>query len=188
MLKPKDYIILLIFPISICLYFWLSFAKLLENYGLSVIGDFIGFYFAVVVGHYSIAEIVAKMWIAATGRKDDPASPLDTSAIIGWVERSFYIVFLLLGKPEVIGFWLTLKTAGRIWGEERPSKETPTRTIYQIFLIGNALSIGYAVGRMENNSMAAEDPCICSSFNYLFKRKHLDSSPYNQRMGSKTLA
>jgi len=119
---------------------------------LHIINFLVGFYFAVVVGHYIITEIVANMWIAATGRKDDPVSPFDTSAIIGWVERSFYIVFLLLGKPEVIGFWLTLKTAGRIWGEERPAKKTicndnspPTRTIYQIFLIGNALSIGYAV-------------------------------------------
>lgn len=114
----------------------------------------IGFYFAILVGHCLIKITSDTMWVAAAGHKEEPESHFNTSAVIGWIERTFYVLFLLLGKPEAIGFWLTLKTAGRFWTKnsrtfsgknERLTNMPTTREIYQIFLINNALSIGYAI-------------------------------------------
>jgi len=55
-----------------------------------------------------------------------------------------------MGKPEFIGVWLVLKVAGqwKRWGGEAKvaGKDLEGRVFYNIFLIGNGLSLAYAVG------------------------------------------
>lgn len=122
--------------------------------GKNFFADLIGIYFALVIGHYQIAETMRRMWIALTETESNPVSVFE-SAMIGCVERIFYVFILYLMSLQAnaalaIGFWLALKTAGqwRIWPEEHiePGVYTDSlnRSAYQIFLIGNALSIGYA--------------------------------------------
>ncbi|KUK43486.1 MAG: hypothetical protein XD72_2145 [Methanothrix harundinacea] len=113
----------------------------------NIFSAIIGFYFAIVIGHIFISITICKLWLAATGEKRDPKSPFDSSAIIGWVERALYFSALMLDKPEAIGVWLALKTSGRFWGEgpnQEKVGETSARDIFQIYLIGTALSLGYA--------------------------------------------
>jgi len=46
-----------------------------------------------------------------------------------------------MGKEAFVGIWLVLKTAGR-WGEW---KKPQGRRIYNVFLVGNALSLMFGV-------------------------------------------
>ena len=69
-----------------------------------------------------------------------------------------------MAKPEFIGVWLALKVAGQWqqWSEDKPYREGgPTivgRQLFNIFLIGNALSITYAVvGAQAIGWLAAHD-------------------------------
>jgi hypothetical protein len=123
----------------------------------------IGYYFSIVAGHYLVSKTYYQLWesliFPSTEIKSRPLNQF-TSAIIGWIERIFYIVVLqsidaatsfgLQNAAQAIGFWLILKSAGRWrgWPEESGVDETfknvNGRTIFQFFLLGNALSIGYA--------------------------------------------
>lgn len=60
------------------------------------------------------------------------------TALVGVCEAVLYPTSWLVGKPEFIGVWLALKTAAgwKLW-----QKETGPRAHFQMFLIGNALSI-----------------------------------------------
>jgi hypothetical protein len=63
---------------------------------------------------------------------------------VGITERALYIASLQLARPEFIAIWLTLKTVAR--SRRWTSDETiPGRAIYNNFLVGNALSIGFAL-------------------------------------------
>lgn len=66
-------------------------------------------------------------------------------ATVGALERTLYFFALLMGKPEFIAVWLALKVAGSWpqWSELIPlgKKRLSGRAIFQVFLIGNALSI-----------------------------------------------
>ena len=60
--------------------------------------------------------------------------------VLGILERILYTFSILMGFPQWIAVWLTLKTASRWpgWKEDKHRK-------YNIFLIGNAVSILFAV-------------------------------------------
>lgn len=70
---------------------------------------------------------------------DNGKSPSITRAI-GIIERILYTIALIMGLPQWIGIWLTLKVAvtWKKW-------EGKSRDQYNIFLIGNALSILFGV-------------------------------------------
>ena len=59
--------------------------------------------------------------------------------MLGFLELYWYPVFIVMGKPEIIGFWLGIKTASG-WGVWQRS-----RTSYNRFLIGNALAITFSL-------------------------------------------
>lgn len=67
--------------------------------------------------------------------------------MVGVVERVLYTASWQLGKPEFIAVWLALKVAGqwRRWTDDMcpNGPVVPGRTIFNVFLIGNALSIAY---------------------------------------------
>ena len=59
---------------------------------------------------------------------------------LGIVERGLYTTSLIIGAPEWIAVWLAVKVAvtwGRWQGEQRGT--------YNLFLIGNALSIAFGL-------------------------------------------
>jgi len=141
-----------------------SFENLLEIKPLFAAGIVIST--AIAVGYFEISQTMHLIWIAANGRENNYASKL-ASAIIGSIERLFYVLLFIISPYQnvqnsvlafqAIGFWLLLKVAGQ-WRdspEENHSSEldrktqhkkiSQNRTSYQIFLIGNALSIGYAI-------------------------------------------
>jgi hypothetical protein len=71
-------------------------------------------------------------------------------ATVGALERILYFFAFLMGKPEFIAVWLALKVAGQWsqWSEQKiqlEKKWLSGRAIFQVFLIGNALSIIVAV-------------------------------------------
>jgi hypothetical protein len=131
--NQKTFISLVVLLALILIYFLLP-VKLLENYVYlaKVFAAIIGFYFAIIVGHCLIKMTSDTMWLAVTGYSEDPESHFDTSAIIGWLERALYILFLLLHKPEAIGLWLTLKQPG-VFGQKKASKIAPSRVKFTKF-------------------------------------------------------
>ncbi len=61
--------------------------------------------------------------------------------ILGAIERFLYLTSILVGKPEFIAVWLTLKTVYTSWAR----KKTEYRGYYNNFIIGNGLSIIFSV-------------------------------------------
>jgi len=70
-------------------------------------------------------------------------------AMVGVAERTLYTAAWQLGKPEFIGVWLVFKVAGQWggWTNDRSidGKKVLGRAVYNVFMIGNAFSLAYAV-------------------------------------------
>ena len=62
------------------------------------------------------------------------------TATVGIIERVLYLTSIVVGKPEFIAIWLTLKTVYVSWNKE----ESSSRRTFNTFLIGNGLEILYA--------------------------------------------
>jgi hypothetical protein len=112
----------------------------------------IGYLFAIVIAHFPISWVVNRMWESIGWAKDNKERIRPASwqpSILGCVERALYVAFFQLGKPEFISVWLAMKIAGhwKGWSEDREYEGgvITGRMVYNIFLIGSALSIGYAV-------------------------------------------
>jgi hypothetical protein len=60
------------------------------------------------------------------------------AAFIGFAEAAAYPVIFVLAKPEIIGAWIAIKTAGgwEGWQKNRPS--------FDRFLLGNLLVLAFA--------------------------------------------
>jgi len=103
----------------------------------------VGYLFAVVVGYFMVGRVAKHAWIWM--EEESPTSW--TSGMLGGIERIIYVASLQLGKGEVIGFWLAVKVAGQwIFGQEKePGDAMKARKVHNIVLIGNGLSILYAV-------------------------------------------
>lgn len=76
------------------------------------------------------------------------ASPTDLwpPAILGILESSLYVVALVMAKPEFIGFWIALKTAGGwiAWSgssKRDPGERNRARRRFYGFLVGNGLTL-----------------------------------------------
>ena len=134
---------------------------------------FLGYAFGVVLGHSLVGMVVDQMYenfarymkqdLVKDGIRPQPWVP----QITGVVERILFISALLMGHASFIGVWLAVKTASqwKFWNEEK------TRTRFQIFLIGNGLSILYAatgykiivwLGREEITIAAVVSICLVS--------------------------
>ncbi len=123
-----------------------------------------GFLSAIILGWLFIPEIMRelkKKIYPVLSKKEEIDAYDFYPSIVGRFETVLYITALQLKHPEFIAGWLALKIAGR-WTspalkkddrEELPEKEsfTPEQKFivncarYNIFTIGNALSIIYAV-------------------------------------------
>jgi len=112
----------------------------------------IGYGFAVIGGHVATKLVVQKAWKAVGWRgTEDRAIRPDAwqPETVGILERLLYVAALQFAHAEFVGLWLAIKTAGqwKRWNEETqiPGRHSISgRSVYQNFLIGNAVSILYS--------------------------------------------
>ena len=129
----------------------------------------VGFGYAIIVGYLLIKPVMFIMW----SYEDRSLKSRWQPALIGVIERIFYISSLLMNHYEFIGLWLILKMAGHILG-----KEPSDRIFYMETLIGNAISLLYAgVGfqmiswiKKEEWFWAAIIPSLLITATYYFYR------------------
>ena len=104
----------------------------------------LGYGFSLVVGHYIVKLNVDSLW-KKIGSGDTIIRHPWHPAFIGMIERVMYTSCVLLGWQNFIAVWLALKAVPqwRLWTEG--IKDLQGRAIFNIFLIGNALSVIYGV-------------------------------------------
>jgi len=117
-----------------------------------VIGCMIGYVVSVLGGHLATRCVMDALW-KSLGRTVDKAFRIYPKhpQMAGVLERALYTAAWQLGKPEFIGVWLAVKVAGQWKGWSEPftdedsGKKIPGRAFFNLFLIGNAFSIAYAL-------------------------------------------
>lgn len=128
----------------------------------------LGYFYAVIVGDRLVHGVINEMWILlreeAKSTSGDPpllVNQLDALKTFSWqvrivgiVERVLYMVSMQIQKPEFIAIWLTLKTVARSrrWTEE---ETVPGRAVFNNFLVGNGLSILFALASVGSIEWAA---------------------------------
>jgi hypothetical protein len=100
-----------------------------------------------VLGHFSIYWAMRGIYKLFDITIKREASPTDLwpPAILGIVEGLLYVIALVMVKPEFIGFWVAIKTAGGwvAWSgsSEDAEGENRARRRFYAFLIGNAVML-----------------------------------------------
>jgi len=127
--------------------------------------DFLAYFFALFIGSIIIMLIRDKLWNKTKRSSNRYESQL--AQLSGAVERTLYMLSYQLHYPTFIGLWLSLKFAGRwaTWTSEK--KKVPQHWLSR-FLVGNGLSIGYAIISLEaltlwrkgNNLLAVSLPIM----------------------------
>lgn len=98
-----------------------------------------GFFVSIVVGAIVITITNKIAWRYAKDEKITKLSPF-----VGICERALYTLVFLLGiAGYLIPAWLILKTIGK-WNY-LTSEKGKDRTVYNIFLLSNALSIIFGI-------------------------------------------
>jgi hypothetical protein len=115
----------------------------------------VGYGFAIAGGHVFIWILMRTLWkslgdtITNEGNKPYREQHKQFPMMLGILERGLYAASWQFGKPEFIAVWLALKVAGqwKAWGEDREVRNSIVsgRAVFNVFLIGNGLSIGYGV-------------------------------------------
>ncbi len=140
----KSFLIILFFLFPLMIFWIQPFLKDNLDYIEKYVWISLGFFYAVIVAHCPIRLTIKKMWIIFNnGTGYDEKSHFDSSEIVGYIERALFVVSIFYSRLELVAAWLVLKTAGRIWTQEKASL-AESREIYQVFLIGSGLSIAYA--------------------------------------------
>ena len=108
----------------------------------------IGYGFSVFAEAILVKSLVETLWdcIAPSDAKSRPA--FWQGDALARIEGVLYVALLQLGLGNLIGVWLVLKVAGhwKRWmddGDEQ-TKRPDGRTVFNIFLIGNALTVLYS--------------------------------------------
>jgi hypothetical protein len=101
----------------------------------------VGYTFAIGVGHLTIRPLSLALWSGlpqqeAAVQRDFPGHP----QMVGMLERALYVGAWQAGHPEFIGVWLVLKVAGEV-----TNKTVTGRPLFNVFLVGTGVSIGYGV-------------------------------------------
>jgi heme/copper-type cytochrome/quinol oxidase subunit 4 len=121
----------------------------------------VGYFFASFVAHVPVYVAMHQLRRAVWGKQPGPESVQRSPSywwqpgLVGILERLLYTGAYQLGSPEFIAVWLAVKVTaawGR-WGEVHG------RSIFNNFLIGNALSIIFAVVAAKSMAwhLAGED-------------------------------
>jgi hypothetical protein len=100
-----------------------------------------GYTFAVAIADWLIKRLSATLWAALGIHRPSPWHP----RLVGILERLLYVVALQTETGEFIGFWLAIKVAGQwsLWTVG--DGDVSGREFFNTFLIGNGLSILFAV-------------------------------------------
>ena len=113
-----------------------------------------GYGFAVILAHFPVSWVVGSMR-ERVGKIIK--LPLDKftwqAAAVGFVERALFGVAFQSKIYLLIPLWFALKVAGG-WGQW--NKEDG-RVIFNIFLLGSALSFGYAIAGVQSAIWAANN-------------------------------
>lgn len=114
--------------------------SLLLAYAVSVIGGAVATY-VVVEGLYC--------WLRQRRivSKTDPERLPPLLALLGMLERAVITTFVIYTPtivPTFIGGWVLLKFAGG-WGRFK-GESLKNRVVFTVFLVGNIISIAFAVG------------------------------------------
>ena len=108
-----------------------------------------GWVISVVMGFF-VNYLVLDVWLWPRQRRyskmatpdiqDGPPNDRIIVAVLGVCDRITFTLSIIMGRPEWIAFWLTLKTAVKMpsWMEDKFRD-------FNVFLIGNAISIIFAV-------------------------------------------
>jgi len=119
----------------------------------SYIAYAIGLFYSVVFGHVGTWLVVKKLWkpFQKSGKslRPHPYTPI----IVGLIERTLFFFSILFSYEEFIAVWLALKVAGqwKRWEDgftldtDDLEMKNSGRVLYNIFLIGSGLSLGFAV-------------------------------------------
>ncbi len=112
----------------------------------------IGYTFSILAGHLFTHLVVVEAWKRLVGGDNDVSALRGDSwftEALSVLERTLYTASWQLGKPEFVAVWLALKVGGqwKRWSEDQPLGERKIlgRAIYTIFLLGNGLSLLYAI-------------------------------------------
>ena len=111
----------------------------------------IGYGFSVFAEAILVKNLVETLWdcLAPGASTDSRIRPHAWQGeALARIEGVLYVAFLQLGLGQLIGLWLVLKVAGqwKRWLDDGDEKtERPDgRAVFNIFLIGNALTILYS--------------------------------------------
>ena len=112
----------------------------------------IGYGFSVLAEAILVKSIVESLWESITpgGEVVRKGRPLSWQGdVLARLEGVLYVACLQLGLAYFIGLWISLKVAGqwRRWtdpGDEQTGRPSGS-TVFNIFMIGNALSVLYAL-------------------------------------------
>ena len=88
----------------------------------------IGFLFAIFVGDFFVKHIVDELWsdIGAVNAPRDPIRPNPFHPrMVGFIERTLYVISIQINSPQFIGVWLAVKVAGqwKRWNGNSPPKD-----------------------------------------------------------------
>lgn len=100
-----------------------------------------GFGFSVFVGHCFTKKVVGHLDVAI---KDQDRQFRWLAEGVGYVERTLYTASWIMGEKGFIPVWLALKVAAQ-WKRWTDGEPPTGRAVFSVFLIGNGLSISYAV-------------------------------------------
>jgi hypothetical protein len=105
----------------------------------------IGYAFAIICSLLIIRLVVDTMWEELRIKWKQDIRPYEWHArAVGVVDSALYVTSWLLGVPEFIAVWLAFKVAGLWIKWQGDTRNNVGRAIYNIFIIGNGLSIAYA--------------------------------------------
>ncbi len=102
----------------------------------------LGYLFATVVADWPIGCIVDRMWTLMPATSSVSGLRIPWKArLMGYVERALYVSAIMGRQPLLIGWWLTLKVAGRWKKIRRPEQEKG----YEVYVMGCGLSVLHAL-------------------------------------------
>lgn len=97
--------------------------------------------FGSFLGDFIIHPICRLMKSSAERENDNNDGVTFSSSWLGMVERGIYVSSWLVGFPQFIAVWLTLKTVSK-WGRWNDDKKG--RAAFLVFLTGTGLSLLFA--------------------------------------------
>lgn len=108
-----------------------------------------GFSYSLLIGQLLIPKFTKLTYDLVEKGFEDHYKHKWQPPVLGIIERILYILSLLMGHPQFIGFWIAIKIGIPyiLWKGEEGDKDNPWkgRSLFVNSLTGNAMSILYAI-------------------------------------------